>query len=75
MMKVRVILCIIGALLVHLAVICFGGILFLDDENSHASHQNIDEFCYLGIVILRIWQNFAFRDFSPSWHSLTSVEL
>ena len=42
MMKVRVILCIIGALLVHLAVICFGGILFLDDENSHASHQNIE---------------------------------
>ena len=41
-MKVRVILCIIGALLVHLAVICFGGILFLDDENSHASHQNIE---------------------------------
>lgn len=42
MMKVRVILCIVGALLVHLAVICFGGILFLDDENSHASHQNIE---------------------------------
>jgi len=41
-MKVRVILCIVGALIVHLAVICFGGILFLDDENSHASHQNVE---------------------------------
>lgn len=41
-MKIRVILCIIGAVVVHLAILCFGGILFLNDEDSHASHQNIE---------------------------------
>ena len=41
-MKVRVILCIVGAFVVHLAVICFGGILFLDDEKNHSSHQNVE---------------------------------
>ena len=50
MMKVRVILCIVGALLVHLAVICFGGILFLEENLALVIDAQCDGFFHFRLI-------------------------
>ncbi len=41
MSVLRIILCVVGALVVHTAIVLFGGIFFLDAE-SHAVHQDVE---------------------------------
>lgn len=42
MSTARIILCVVGALLVHTIIILFGGIIFLGDDDAHSSHRDIE---------------------------------
>ena len=42
MSKTKIILCIVGALLVHAVIITFGGILFLSEETVQSSRRDVE---------------------------------